>query len=114
MEEANIKVVTNKQFRVNARDFLRGAVVAAFSGPINMLIYALSQPQFEISWKAFLKGVLAGFLGYVLKNFFMPSNTTVQIKPAAKTNVEGEVSMGSNISIDMVKGQKPVVTTTPM
>lgn len=112
MSEPIIKIVANKQWWLNKQDLLRGLAVATFSGPIGALVDALTKDgPFEFTWKGFAKGCVVGLLSYLLKNFSTPSNTTVQIQPAAKP-LEGTFVAPAEVKINMSPGEKPIVTTS--
>lgn len=114
MSEPKVKVIANKQFWLNARDLLRGLLMAVISAVVTYVTSSLSDGgSFDaIKWKQILlvSAITSGT--YLLKNFLTPANTTVEIKPPAKTNLEGEIVAPSQVQIDMKPGKKPVVTTS--
>jgi len=102
MPEPNIKVIANRQFLLNARDFLRGALYTVVTAILTSVYTSLDAGTFKIDWNAQKHIAIITFLGYLIKNWLEPNNTLIQVKKA------GDIS---NIQVDLTK-EKPTVTTS--
>jgi hypothetical protein len=59
-------------FRLNAKDFARGAITAVFVALVAFLWKASQAPNFDIlalDWHGVLNAAVYGFIGYIGKNF---------------------------------------------
>ena len=68
-------------FKLQVNDFVKGAVVAAFTGFIFSAVGFFNQPGFDIfaaDWNAILNSAInaavAAFVGYIGKNFLTAEN----------------------------------------
>jgi len=76
------KVLVDKQFSLQARDFLKGAIMA-IGTPVLILVQELI-PNYDIN--IIYKAAISAIITYLLKNYFSaPSVTTVQ--PSNETAV---------------------------
>jgi hypothetical protein len=104
MPEPNIKVIANKQFLLNARDFLRGSLVSVITAALTVIQNSVQDGQFTFHWKNVATISITAFIAYILKNWLEPSNTTVQINKQATDEL-------SSVNVDLTK-EKPTVTTS--
>lgn len=128
MSEPNVKIIANKQFWLNARDFLRGALLTVVTAVLTAIYTSFTAGTFTIDWKVQKQIAMVTFLGYIIKNFLEPSNTLIQVKNDApqvlaaqmksaetisidKTPSEGNASI-SEVNVSSAPGEKPVVTTS--
>ncbi len=112
MPEPNIKIITNRQFWLNARDFAHGAFMAV-GGAVTKLLYdVFTDPVFVFNPKGIAKAAVGAMLLYLMKNFFTPSNTTVQIASQDPKALSASMKDASNISIDKVDGKVSKIETT--
>lgn len=73
------EVTTSKQFTVNWQDILKGLLVSVISAIITAIYGALTVVPFHLDFKQIgIVGLTAG-VGYLMKNFFTPSQTIVKI-----------------------------------
>lgn len=111
MAQPEIKIIANKQFWLNARDFLHGAFMAV-GGAVTTVLYTSFQAEhFVLDWKAI--GRIAGgalFL-YLGKNFFAPSNATIQVKTDDPKALSQQLKAADNINIDTTS-EKPKIETS--
>lgn len=110
--EPNIKVIANKQFWLNARDFLHGAFMSVGMAVTTIIYQSLTAEHFVFDINVVKKTAGAAFLLYLIKNFFGPSNTTIQVKTDDPKAMKEQMKEASNINIDKAPGQAPVVTTS--
>ncbi len=112
-----IKVITSKQFLLDARDVLRGLLVAAITGGIDVIQSSFANGQFTFQWKSVGSYALYGGIAYIVKNWLTPSKTIVEMKPPV-----GPVEVANARTGDVVlSGPQPgtsavpgaTVTTTP-
>lgn len=75
---------TSSMFTINVKDVVKGLVVAVLTGVALPVLAIFQTPGFDIAttnWHAVLvlaeNGALAGFAGYIIKNFF--SNNQGQV-----------------------------------
>ena len=75
---------TSDLFKLNWRDVAKGVVVAIFAGALLPLLAAIQSPTFNFAtadWSTIISlavnGGLAGFAGYIAKNFFSDSEGRV-------------------------------------
>jgi hypothetical protein len=72
---------TSQQFSVNWADAGKGLVVAVITAVLTALLPILESGTFDINWKQILiVGATAG-VGYLLKNFFTPTEVVVKKVP---------------------------------
>lgn len=112
MAQPNIKVIANKQFWLNARDFLHGAFMSVGMAVATVVYQSLTAEHFVFDIKMVWKTAASALLLYLIKNFFAPSNTTIQVKTDDPKALSAQMKEASNISIDKSPGQAPTVTTS--
>lgn len=63
-------------FSINAKDILKGLVMAALVGAVLPISLIIQEPNFSIStvnwsvlWDVAASGAVSGFLSYIIKNF---------------------------------------------
>lgn len=78
------KEIISEQFKLNATDFLKGSLTAALvavAATSGQLIEAwITSPEFaidKVSMVLTAKAALAGFVGYMLKQFLQPTQKTI-------------------------------------
>lgn len=88
------KQITSKIFSLQARDFLKGLLIAALSPVFTIITTSLNQGSLVFNWRAMgVTGLSAG-LAYLAKNFFEPTQTVIIVKPALdKEEGEKEVNI---------------------
>jgi hypothetical protein len=100
---------TSKQFRLNAPDWLKGLLVATFTAPITLLYTSIQAGSFQINWQAEGLVAAAGFLGYIIKNFLTPAQTTITGTPAPNATTTVVIPPTSEVKA----GAVPIVSETP-
>lgn len=68
---------TSGQFSLNARDFLKGALLAVLTPVVTILIQTLQSGSLTFDWKAIGITALSTFLAYIVKNFLAPSQIVI-------------------------------------
>ncbi len=84
---------TSSQFSVNWRDLFKGAIVAAITAPVTIILESLNAGSLTIDWKHIATIALAGLLSYIIKNFLTPSQITITDPTAVKLVKEGEADV---------------------
>lgn len=84
---------TSSQFSVSWGDLLRGALTAALTTPFSILLESLNAGNFKVDWKHIGTIALAGFLGYIVKNFMTPSKITITDSATVKAVKEGDAEV---------------------
>ncbi len=112
MKDSNIKIITNEKFWLNARDFLHGAYLSVGLSVLTVIQNSFADGVFTFKWKNVLMIAIGSFITYLIKNFFTPSNTTVQIPTDNPKALSQSMKQASNINIDKTPGQTTEVTTS--
>lgn len=81
MQNQSVVKTTSKQFTVNLSDVNKGLIMAVIGAVISPIIESLNAGQFSIDWKHVAAGAITAGLGYLMKNFFTPSQTIVKTTP---------------------------------
>ena len=82
--EINQTVTTSKQFRLNLADFAKAALVAVLTPVIPIVENSIAAGSFTMDWHNIAVAAAGGFVAYLTKNFFTPSQTI--IIPPVTTN----------------------------
>jgi len=83
-KESNVTKVTSKKFTWNLEDIGKGFLMAAIGAAISPILESLNAGSFKIDWKHVLAGAITAGMGYLIKNFFQPSQTIIKIQPPTK------------------------------
>lgn len=67
------KTIISKQGELQARDFIRGAVLAVIAAVITPLIQSAGNGEWTIDWPTIGNTALIAFLGYIGKNLAEPT-----------------------------------------
>jgi len=70
-------IVTSHQFRINLNDLAKGLIVAGLTPPLFILQAWADGGVVDLTWKHLLMSAASGFIAYLIKNFFTPSQTTI-------------------------------------
>lgn len=73
MEEQ--KEVTSKQWWLDHKDWIKGLIVAALSGPLTIIVESVNAGTFTMDWGTIAKVAITTGGAYILKNFATPSKT---------------------------------------
>jgi len=73
-----ITVATSKQFAVNFKDIAKGLIVAALTPVVFIVQASLEAGSMTFNFKQIAMAAVAGFVGYLIKNFFTPAQTIVK------------------------------------
>jgi hypothetical protein len=71
---------------LSTRDFIKGAVMAAIIPVLLIIQQSIAAGDLVFNWKAIAMGAIAGFVGYLLKNWLTDS-TVEAVKTLNKQNV---------------------------
>ena len=72
------EIQTSKLFSVNFRDILKGALVATLTPVIVLIQQSLEAGTLVFNWHALAMAAIGGFLAYLIKNFFTPTQVVVK------------------------------------
>lgn len=112
MKDSNIKIITKEKFWLNARDFIHGAFLSIGLSVLTVIQNSFSDGQFSFKWKNVAMVGVGAFITYLIKNFFTPSNTTVQIGNENPKALSASLKEASNISIDKTDGKVQKIETS--
>lgn len=89
----NLSAKTSSMFSVNWGDLLKGAIIAAITTPITIILESLNAGSFTVDWQHIGTIALAGFLSYIVKNFLTPSRIVITDKQVVESVKEGEMEI---------------------
>ncbi len=88
----NTKIeLTSKKFRLNAKDYLRGLLMAVGTAVFTTVEQALNLGTLKINWTGVAAAGIGAGLVYIGKNFFSPAQKKVEI-----TNEEHDELMATS------------------
>jgi ABC-type uncharacterized transport system substrate-binding protein len=61
---------SSKQFTLNLNDFWKGLIMAVLTPVVTIVYQSIEAGSLTFNWKAILMAAVAGFMGYLMKNFF--------------------------------------------
>jgi hypothetical protein len=67
------KVILSEQFKLSARDFLKGGIIAVVSAIFPIIQASLSQGELTFNWKSIGVTAVGAFVAYIGKNFLEPA-----------------------------------------
>ena len=70
-------VTTSAQWKLDARDFAKAAIMAALTPALLIVQQSFDAGQLTFNWKHVGMAAVAGFTGYLIKNFCTPAQTVV-------------------------------------
>lgn len=73
------KTITSKQFTLQARDWVKGALMAALTPALVIIQQSIDAGIWTFNWKVIGMSAAAGFMAYLMKNFLEPSKV-VEVK----------------------------------
>lgn len=111
MAQPEIKIIANKQFWLNARDFLHGAFISVGLSVLTVIQNSIQDDHFSFKWKNVVMVAVGSFVTYLIKNFFAPSNTTIQVKTDDPKALSQQLKAADNINIDTTS-EKPKIETS--
>lgn len=74
------KKIVSKQFTLQARDWVKGLVMAVATPALVIIQQSLDAGVLVFNWKAIGMAAIAGGVAYLIKNFIEPSKV-VEVKP---------------------------------
>ena len=92
-------ITTSNQFTVNAKDILKGLLVAVITPVFTIIMGSLNAGSLTFDWKAIGITAMAAGLAYIIKNFFAPPEIIVDAPPSqvqAVKNGEATVVVKNN------------------
>lgn len=72
------KITTSKQFTLNWRDAGKGILTAAGAAGAASIYTALTNTPVHVDWKIVGIAAATAGVGYIVKNFFTPSQTVIK------------------------------------
>lgn len=86
------KVIESRQWTLNARDFIRGLVMAVLGAVVTIIYESFKAGNLEFDWKKIGYVAAATAIAYIFKNFVEPSKVI-----AVKGSGETTESLAKNI-----------------
>lgn len=71
--------MTSTQFTLNSRDFFRGLIMATIIPVLVVIQQSIAAGDLVFNWKSIGMAAIAGFVGYLLKNF-LTDDTAAAVK----------------------------------
>jgi len=65
------KVILSPQFTLQARDFLKGSLLAVMASVVPLIQGSISAGELTFNWKAIGVTALGAFVSYIAKNLFL-------------------------------------------
>lgn len=91
---ANTEVTTtSKQFTLNARDFLKGLLLAVISAVLTFITTSINSGSLHFDWKAIGTVAAITAISYLAKNFGTPSEVTIQNPKLAEEVKSGDAEV---------------------
>lgn len=78
--------VSSKQFTINVSDVVKGLIMAVLVPVMTIISQSLEAGSLTFDWKAISIAAVAGFVGYIVKNFLTP--TSITVKPVSNEEAE--------------------------
>lgn len=78
------EVTTSKQFSVNWRDIAKALVIATLTPAVVIIQASIDAGVMTFNWKQIMMAAIAGFVGYLIKNFLTPAQTVITGTPLPK------------------------------
>ena len=75
------EVTTSKQFSVNWQDIAKALLIATLTPVVVIIQASLDAGVMTFNSKQILMAAVAGFVGYLVKNFFTPAKTVITGTP---------------------------------
>ena len=73
MADNTTTTITSEWGTVNLNDFIHGLILATLSAPLTIIYDSLQKGDLNFDWKNIGTVALLGFLSYLIKKFFTPS-----------------------------------------
>jgi hypothetical protein len=94
---------SSKQFWLGKLDFLRALAVAALAAPLSLVYSAFQAGKFQVDWTGMWHLAVAGGVGYLIKNFLTPSQTTITGAPTGSIVNVTTPAAGATVTTTAVK-----------
>lgn len=78
---AQTTTTTSKQFSLNWNDIWKGIKMAVILPVLTTIYTSLEAGKLDFDWKTIGMTAILGFIGYLIKNFFTPSEIVVKNAP---------------------------------
>jgi len=70
-------VTTSKQFTLNARDIVKGLMMAVILPVLTIIQQSISEGKLTFDWKLIGLTAAGGFVAYIIKNFLSPAEVVM-------------------------------------
>ena len=80
------KVVVSPQFSLQARDFVKGLIVAVGTSVAVIIQSRLDSGSFDFNWKQIGIVALGSIVAYLAKNYFTPTTVAITYKTNEEAN----------------------------
>ena len=84
------EVTTSKQFSVNWQDIAKALLIATLTPVVVIIQASLDAGVMTFNSKQILMAAVAGFVGYLVKNFFTPAKTVITGTPQPPKGLNDE------------------------
>ena len=71
------EITTSKQFTINWRDIAKGVLMAVLTPVIVIVQNSVAAGSLSFDKNNIVMAAVAGFVGYLVKNFFTPAQTVI-------------------------------------
>lgn len=104
-------------YSLNWRDFVKGLILAGLVPALVIIQQSITNGDLTFNWKSITMAAIAGFVGYLLKNFFTndvkaAQTTLVDAKAAEIKKTETDPAIAAT-KIQEVKNNIATVVNTP-
>lgn len=83
--------VTSKQYQINIKDFLRGALLTVITSVLAFAETSMEAGNFVFDWKMILKVAGLTFVSYLLKNYFQPATLQTKMSNAEVDQIKTDI-----------------------
>lgn len=87
---ALITSTTSKRFTLKLNDFYKGLLMAVLVPVVTIITNSINLGELTFNWKQIWITAIGGFLGYLTKNLFSPSQIVITDPAAVKSIKDGE------------------------
>ena len=79
-----MKTITSQMFSLKTRDVLKALLMAALAPVLFLIQQSIAAGDWTFNWKELGMAAIAGFIGYLIKNFFTPAQIVIKGEEVTK------------------------------
>lgn len=72
-----MKTITSQMFSLKTKDFLKALLIAVLMPVLLLIQESIAAGEMAFNWKELGMAAVAGFVGYLIKNFFTPAQIVI-------------------------------------